>query len=128
MQEAIIACVNVPAQHAALAALEGPQDVVEEMRQTYRRRRDAATAALDDLGVGYLRPQGAFYLWIDVRDRCGDDVAAWALDLLRSRGVAVAPGTAFGPTGEGWVRASLATATEELLEGLARIAAAGDGR
>jgi aspartate aminotransferase len=121
MQEALIACVNVPAQHAALAALEGPQDVVEEMRRTYMERRDAATALLDSRGTGYLRPQGAFYLWIDVRGRSGGDVNAWALDVLRRRGVAVAPGTTFGPAGEGWVRASLATATDELLEGLGRL-------
>jgi aspartate aminotransferase len=121
MQEALIACVNAPAQFAALAALEGPQDAVEEMRRTYQDRRDAATALLAEYGVGHLRPRGAFYLWIDVRDRCGDDVASWALDLLRREGVAVAPGTAFGPAGEGWIRTSLATATDDLLDGLGRI-------
>ena len=124
MQEALIACVNAPAQHAALAALDGPQDAVEEMRRTYEERRDAATAVLSENGVGHLRPRGAFYLWIDVRDRCGDDVAAWALNLLRRDGVAVAPGTAFGPAGEGWIRTSLAAGTDELLEGLRRIAGA----
>jgi aspartate aminotransferase len=123
MQEPLIACVNVPAQRAALAALEGPQDQVEAMRRTYAERRDAATRLLDERGVGYLRPQGAFYLWIDVSDRCGDDVTAWALDVLRERGVAVAPGPTFGPTGEGWVRVSLATETDDLLEGLGRIVA-----
>jgi aspartate aminotransferase len=121
MQEALIACVNVPAQYAALAALEGPQEFVEEMRCAYMERRDAATALLDQRGVGYLRPQGAFYLWADVRDRCGGDVTAWALDVLRDRSVAVAPGPTFGPAGEGWIRASLATATDDLLEGLRRL-------
>ncbi len=121
MQEAMIACVNAPAQYAALAALEGPQDVVAEMRDAYHERRDAAAAQLDGAGVGYLLPQGAFYLWVDVRDRCGGDVKAWSLDLLRERGVAVAPGTAFGAEGEGWIRVSLATATDDLLEGLSRL-------
>jgi LL-diaminopimelate aminotransferase len=111
-------------QLAGIAALEGPQDVVEEMRRTYQARRDAATALLTEHGIGHLRPRGAFYLWIDVRDRCGRDVAAWALDLLRREGVAVAPGTAFGPAGEGWIRTSLATATDDLLEGVRRIARA----
>ena len=125
MQEPVIACVNAPAQHAALAALEGPQDIVSEMRDAYRSRRDAAAARLDAAGFSYLLPEGAFYLWIDVSPVCGGDVKAWALELLRSHGVALAPGTAFGARGEGWARVSLATATGDLLEGLDRIARSG---
>lgn len=122
MQEPLIACVNAPAQYAALAALEGPQDVVEVMRHTYQQRRDTATRVLRDSGTGFLMPDGAFYLWIDVRDRCNGDVEEWALRLLREQHVAVAPGTTFGPMGQGWVRVSLATETDDLLEGLRRIA------
>jgi aspartate aminotransferase len=122
LQEPLIACVNAPAQYAALAALEGPQDFVAVMRRTYHERRDAAAAQLDRDGVGYLLPRGAFYLWVDVRDRCGGDVKAWSLELLRQRHVAVAPGTTFGARGEGWVRVSLATETDDLLEGLKRLA------
>ena len=124
MQEPLIACVNAPAQYAALSALEGPQDFVETMRGAYQQRRDAATAQLDAAGIGYVLPRGAFYMWIDVRDRTGGDVHAWALALLREQGVAVAPGTTFGPRGEGWLRVSLAAAQDELLEGLRRLAAA----
>ena len=58
MQEPLIACVNAPAQHAALAALEGPQEIVGEMRDAYRERRDLAAAQLDRAGVGYLLPAG----------------------------------------------------------------------
>lgn len=121
MQEPLIACVNAPAQYAALGALEGPHDIVEEMRLTYQERRDAAVKLLTESGIGYLMPHGAFYLWIDVRDRCAGDVESWALRLLREQGVAVAPGTTFGPVGEGWVRTSLATSTDDLLEGLRRL-------
>ena len=122
MQEPLISCVNAPAQYAALAALEGPQDIVDVMRHTYQRRRDAATQVLRDSGTGFLKPDGAFYLWIDVRDRCHGDVEEWALQLLREQRVAVAPGTAFGPAGQGWARVSLATESDDLLEGLRRIA------
>jgi aspartate aminotransferase len=122
LQEPLIACVNAPAQYAALAALEGPQEVVEVMRHSYQRRRDAATRLLRDSGTGFLMPDGAFYLWIDVRDRCHGDVEEWALRLLREQRVAVAPGTTFGPGGQGWARVSLATESEDLLEGLRRIA------
>jgi aspartate aminotransferase len=122
MQEPLIACVNAPAQYAALAALEGPQDFVDAMRRVYHERRDAAAAQLDAIDIGYLLPEGAFYMWIDMRDRCGGDVRDWALQLLRERHVAVAPGTTFGAEGEGWVRISLATETDQLLEGLRRMA------
>ena len=117
----MLACVNAPAQAAALAALRGPQDEVAMMRAAYRERRDLALAQLDAQGMGYLTPEGAFYLWVDVRDRSHGDVAAWAMDLLRQHHVAVAPGTTFGPLGEGWVRLSLATATEDLVEGIRRM-------
>jgi aspartate aminotransferase len=122
MQEPLISCVNAPAQYAALAALEGRQEVVEVMRRTYQQRRDAATQVLRDSGTGFLLPDGAFYLWIDVRDRCHGDVEGWALQLLRAQHVAVAPGIAFGPMGQGWARVSLATESDALLEGLRRIA------
>jgi aspartate aminotransferase len=122
MQEPILSCVNAPAQYAALAALRGPQDAVEEMRTAYHRRRDAAADLLRRRGIGYTLPRGSFYLWVDVRERCGGDVAEWAVDLLRRTHVAVAPGSAFGPSGEGWVRTSLATEEEQLLDGLERLA------
>ncbi len=121
LQEPMLACVNAPAQAAALAALRGPQDEVAMMRAAYRERRDLALAQLDAQGMGYLTPEGAFYLWVDVRDRSSGDVATWAMDLLRQHHVAVAPGTTFGPRGEGWVRLSLATATEDLVEGIRRM-------
>lgn len=124
LQEPLIACVNAPAQAAALAALTGPQEPVAAMRNAYAEHRQAAMDALDDAGLRYLRPQGAFYLWLDVSDRCGDSVADWAVKLLEEQHVAVAPGTAFGPVGEGWVRLSLAADTDQLLEGIRRIARA----
>ena len=124
VQEAVVSCVNEPAQLAALAALTGPQDAVAAMAASYAARRDAATALLDAAGVAYLPPQGAFYLWVDVRPWSGGDVAAWAERMVVERGVALAPGTAFGPSGEGWVRVSLASATEGLVEGLRRVTAA----
>jgi aspartate aminotransferase len=121
LQEPMIACVNAPAQAAALAALTGPQGEVERMREIYRARRDVVMAALDELGIAYLKPHGAFYLWVDVSERSGGDVASWAVRLLESEFVAVAPGTAFGPVGEGWIRLSLAADTDDLLEGVRRI-------
>lgn len=123
LQEPMIACVNAAAQDAAYAALTGPQDAVATMRDTYHFRRDAALTELDRLGMTYRRPDGAFYLWVHVGDRDGGDTHAWAMDLLRRRGVAVADGPVFGPAGAGWVRVSLATDTTALTEGIRRMGA-----
>ncbi len=122
IQETILACVNTPAQLAAVAALTGPQDCVEEMRSAYERRRDLAVAELDRLGVPYIRPEGAFYLWIDVSEMAGDlPVDDWALKLLEEERVAVAPGSTFGASGEGWVRLALAADDDEIRAGIAGI-------
>jgi aspartate/methionine/tyrosine aminotransferase len=121
LQQALVSCVNAPAQMAALAALTGPQDAVAEMRETYRERRDAVLALLAEHDTGCLRPAGAFYAWIDVRGRA-PSAHRFAVELLRQQQVAVAPGTAFGPAGEGWLRISLATDTDLLLEGTRRLA------
>jgi aspartate aminotransferase len=121
LQEPIVACVNATAQRGALAALTGPQDAVEQMRLAYAERRDALAALFDRLGVRYLKPSGAFYMWVEIAGRA-DDAHTFAMELLRERGVAVAPGTAFGASGEGWIRLSLATDLDSLLEGARRLA------
>ena len=122
-QEALISCVNTPAQRAALAALDGPQDAVAEAATHYRGNLQAATALLDDRGIGYREPDGAFYLWVDVSHASGGDVAAWAERFLLERRVAVAPGSAFGRAGEGWIRICAAATRDDLLEGLRRLPA-----
>ena len=120
-QEALVSCVNTPAQRAALAALEGPQDAVAAAAAHYRGNLAAATALLDERGIRYREPDGAFYLWIDVSYASGGDVAAWAERFLLERRVSVAPGSAFGVAGEGWIRVCAAAARETLLEGLSRL-------
>lgn len=120
-QEAIVSCVNTPAQYAALAALTGPQDGVARARDFYRESRRAAEAVLDAKGVPYLPARGAFYLWADVSAFSGGDVAAWTERFVREHGVALAPGSAFGPAGEGWVRISLCGDRDRLVEGLGRL-------
>jgi aspartate/methionine/tyrosine aminotransferase len=122
-QEALISCVNTPAQRAAIAALEGPQDAVAEASAHYRDNLAAATALLDERGIRYREPEGAFYLWIDVSHATDGDVAAWAERFLVERRVSVAPGSAFGRAGEGWIRVCAASTREDLLEGLSRLPA-----
>ena len=122
-QEALISCVNTPAQRAAVAALEGPQDAVVAAAAHYRENLAAATALLDERGIRYREPDGAFYLWIDVAHASGGDVAAWAERFLLERRVSVAPGSAFGRAGEGWIRVCVAATRGDLLEGLRRLPA-----
>jgi aspartate aminotransferase len=119
LAEALVACPSTVGQVGALAALTGPQDGVGTAVASYRERRDAATTLLAARGVGFSRPEGAFYLLVDVED---DDTDAFALRLLAARQVAVAPGSTFGLQAEGRVRVSLASARPVLLEGLSRLA------
>lgn len=119
--EATVACPSSVSQRAALAALAGPQDEVAVAVRSYQERRDAAVALLDARGVPCVLPAGAFYLMVDVSAATADS-ERFALRLLADRHVAVSPGVAFGPGGEGMVRISLASERSALLEGLARLA------
>src|SRR5262249_4695641 len=102
--------------------LEGPQDRVAEMGTAYRERRDVAMAELDAQGVGYVRPRGGFFLMADVAPA---GLPSWDLArrLLEEERVAVVPGAAFGPGGEGYVRLALAAAPDPVREGARRLAA-----
>lgn len=119
-QEPTTACVNAPAQMAAVAALRGPQDCVVEMRDAYRDRRDKVLEILAAAGVGAVTPSGAFYLWADIAPSGLSDVQ-FARKLLVDRRVAVTPGSAFGPSGANWVRISLAARSDDLVEGTTRL-------
>lgn len=122
-QEPITSCVNAPAQKAAVAAITGPQGVVTEMRKSYRERRDLVVDLLDAEGILYVRPTGAFYLMVDISSSGLSDLE-FDRRLVLERGVAVVPGTTFGPDSAAYVRVSLATATDPLLEGVGQLAEA----
>ena len=120
MQEPIISCVNTPAQMAALAALTGPQEIVRTMSDSYRARRNELLGVLERGGLPSSRPSGAFYVWTDV-SAAGMPSMDFARSLIVREHVAVAPGSAFGELGEGYVRLSLASSREDLLEGTSRL-------
>ena len=123
VMESIVSCVASPSQYAALAALTGPQDYVEEAQRHYRGNRDAASAILAAKGIPFLGAQGAFYLWADVSHVSGGNVREWVRSFLAGSGVAFAPGTAFGSIGEGWIRIALCGSQAELLDGVSRLPA-----
>jgi len=121
VQETTISCVAEPDQHAALAAVTGDHQPVADAREHYRQNLALCRELLDAKGLTYLDAAGAFYLWIDVSHVAGGDVAAWAQRLLLAERVAVAPGSAFGRSGEGWIRISLASSPDALRRGLAAL-------
>lgn len=121
IQEPIVSCVNTVAQHAAIAALLGPQDCVAEMLAHYRRRRDLAVGLAHELGLRVSYPRGAFYMLVDISAR-GEDSLTFSRGLLEEERVAVAPGCSFGALCDRYVRVSLCASEEALSEGLTRLA------
>jgi aminotransferase len=108
------------AQDAALVALTSAEDDVERMLAEYDRRRRLFVDGLNRLGLTTFEPRGAFYAFPRVTST-GLDSDAFARGLLEEERVAVVPGNAFGPSGEGHVRACYATSYEQLEEALVRI-------
>ena len=108
--------------HAAVAALTGPQACIEEMRESYKARRDFMVPALNGIdGVECRSIEGAFYLF--PRFPNSDKNSMELADaLLEKAGIAGTPGIAFGGSGEGHVRFSIATAMSELERAVERLA------
>ena len=130
MQGALTAGANAFVQRAAIAALEGPRDAVEAMRQAYEARRSLVMTWLQDMpGVRVLPPRGAFYAFPDIRPALSaarrkgiaEDVDGFCDWLLERYGVAVVPGSAFGT--DTAIRLSFAASAEELEAGLERLSA-----
>ncbi len=110
------------AQWAAIAALERADADVERMRRCYDERRRLVLTRLREMNLPVLtEPRGAFYVFVNVRQHT-DDVYRFAFQLLNQAGVAVTPGTDFGPGGAGYIRISYANSLENIEEGLRRLA------
>ncbi|GAA2233048.1 aminotransferase class I/II-fold pyridoxal phosphate-dependent enzyme [Herbiconiux moechotypicola] len=122
-QEGMVSCINTPAQRAVVEAITGSQEPVEAAARHYRENLARATALLDERGIRYLEPAGAFYLWVDVSYASNGDVAGWAERFLLEQRVAVAPGSAFGRMGEGWIRVCVAASPDDIATGLNRLPA-----
>ena len=106
-------------QRMAIAALEGPQDGIEEHNLVYQRRRDRLVTALRGLGLRVSPPKASLYVWARVPD--GTTSVQYATRVLDEAGVVVTPGTGYGPSGEGYVRLSLTLPDERLEEGVRRL-------
>ncbi len=108
------------AQDAALEALKTGEPHVQDMLAEYNRRRKLLVAGLNRLGLRTFEPRGAFYAFPNIR-ASGMDDETFAEKLLREEHVAVVPGNAFGPGGDGFARMCYATAYEKIEEALHRM-------
>ena len=123
MLEPLISCPSSVSQQAGVAALTGTQQPVDVMRTAYRKRRDLAAEILEPAGMLPVRPSGAFYALVDLRET-GMNGRDLALCLLQEKRVATAPGDTFGKVLEtGFVRISLASSDEDVAEGCRRLIA-----
>ena len=108
------------AQDAALVALQSGEPHVQEMLAEYDRRRRLLVAGLNRLGLRTFEPRGAFYAFPNIR-ASGMDDETFAETLLREEHVAVVPGNAFGPGGDGYARMCYATEYSKIEEALHRM-------
>jgi aspartate/methionine/tyrosine aminotransferase len=121
VQEPLCSCPSSVSQKAAEAALSGPQTHVDSMRDAYREARNRAWAVVTEQGLKAFKPQGTFYMLIDVSES-GMSSSDFTMKLLKEEKVAVAPGEVFGPGGQGLVRISVAGEISEIEEGIRRLA------
>ncbi len=113
-----------PEQDAAIAALTGPREQVEQQRMWYQERRDALCDGLEEIGWERPNAHGSMFVWARLPHGRQDSMA-FAAELMERAGVIVTPGASFGPAGEGFCRMALTMPPEKIREAVAAIAAAG---
>jgi LL-diaminopimelate aminotransferase len=114
----------LPIQKAAIAALTGPQDCVERTRAAYERRRNVLVEGLNAIGWDISKPQATMFVWAKIPAPYSES-AAFAKKLFEKTGVLVTPGSAFGPSGEGYVRMALVRSEEEMRQAIQAIEQSG---
>ncbi len=115
-----ILCAPIMSQEAAIEALVRGEQSMLKMRREYELRRNYIVRGLNDLGLECFKPRGAFYVFPKIT-ATGLSSREFSLRLLREKKVAVVPGSAFGPSGEGHVRCSYATALDQIKIAVERI-------
>ena len=117
----IHSCVNASAQYAALEALTGPQECVEEMNQAFKKRATLMFKKLNEVkGLNCQKPNGAFYCFPNISDTNKNSMEVQNL-LLDKIGVATVAGTSFGKYGENYIRLSCANSNEAIEEAISRM-------
>ena len=106
-------------QYAAIEALDGPQDCIEEHNAVYQSRRDRVVEALSGLGLDVVTPRASLYVWAKLPP--GWKSGAFCAMLIEEKGIVVTPGAGYGRYGEGYIRLSLTLSDEQLEKGLQRL-------
>ena len=116
----VIMCAPTMSQWAAIEALDNGLPQVEEMRKQYDQRRHTIVQGFRDMGLSCFEPKGAFYCFPRISD-LGMTSDAFCNKLLEAEKVAVVPGSAFGESGEGFIRVSYAYSIESIKQALVKI-------
>ena len=117
----IHSCVNASAQYAALQALTGPQECVEEMNQAFKKRATLMFTKLNEVkGINCQKPNGAFYCFPNISNTNKNSMEVQNL-LLNKIGVATVAGTSFGKYGENYIRLSCANSNDAIEEAISRM-------
>jgi LL-diaminopimelate aminotransferase len=111
--------VFMAVQDAAVAALTGPDECVEEMRRIYQRRQEITLAGLKEIGLQAERPHATFYLWVPVPPQYTS--SELTTRMIREAGVVPTPGIGFGAHGEGFIRLSLTVDDHRIQEAIERL-------
>lgn len=118
--QATVSCTPDFLQYGGIAALKGPQ-LTDKMMEEFRKRRDVLISGLNSIpNLSCVNPQGAFYAFPNIT-RTGMTSAEFADFALQKAGIALLPGPAFGPSGEGFVRLSYATSIDHIKEAVERL-------
>ena len=120
MHQHFVSCPNTFVQVGAQVALTASQDCVHEMVEEFDRRRCLLMSYLDEIGLPYVRPRGAFYVFPSIK-KFGLNSKEFSDLLLNEARVAVVPGDAFGSAGEGYIRIAYSTSCEEIEKGMERV-------
>ncbi len=113
-------CAPILSQEAALEALKNGQPALARMKEAYQDRRDLIVERFNSIGLDCHLPKGSFYAFPSIQS-VGLESIDFCKSLLQEQEVAVVPGTAFGPSGAGFVRASFSTSYERIIEACDRI-------
>lgn len=115
----------LPVQYGAIAALNGPDDMIKEQCAEYQKRRDALCGGLRSIGWNIPDSEGTMFAWGAIPEKYGDDDVAFVMELMEKSGVLCTPGSSFGTLGKGHVRFALTMPVEKIDEAVKAVKESG---